>query len=55
MTSQEDREFHEDNAIRGITDPEGALDELDARYHDHLPEGRNCHLCGIEHSPIHPS
>ena len=50
-----DRAFHEVNAIRGQTDPEGALAELDARYHDHLPEGANCHLCGVEHAAINPS
>lgn len=49
------REFHEQNAIKGQTDPEGALADLDARYHDRLPEGTNCHLCGIEHAPINPS
>ena len=55
MTSAADREFHEDIAIKGITDPEGALAELDAKYHDHLPEGTNCYLCGIEHAAINPS
>ena len=55
MTGQADREFHERNAKLGESDPDGALAELDARYHDHLPEGQNCPLCGVEHAAINPS
>jgi hypothetical protein len=55
VTSTADREFHEQNAKLGETEPERALEELDARYHDHLPEGTNCPPCGVEHSAINPS
>jgi len=46
-----DRAFHERIATM---EPEAGLAELDARYHDHLPEGSNCHLCGVEHAAISP-
>ena len=51
---ESDRAFHERNAKLSETDPEAALAELDARYHDHLPEGANCRLCGVEHAAINP-
>jgi len=54
VTSPDDRAFHEENARRSEDDPEGALAELDARYHDHLPPDTNCYLCGVEHAAIHP-
>ncbi|MEO6326083.1 MAG: hypothetical protein ABIQ65_15765 [Thermoanaerobaculia bacterium] len=46
--------FHEWVSRLAQTDPEAALAEEDARYHDHLPEGVNCRLCGIEHAALHP-
>lgn len=33
---------------------ERELERLDAKYHDHLPEGANCQLCGVEHAAINP-
>lgn len=47
-----DSEWHQQNAILAQTEPERAMEELDARYHDDLPEFTNCRACGIEHSPI---
>lgn len=49
---ESDRAFHD--RIAAMDDQAAALAELDARYHDHLAEGANCHLCGIEHAAVNP-
>lgn len=38
-----------------LTPEEQELNELDAKYHNHLPRGTNCRLCGVGHAPIWPS
>ena len=50
-----DREFHEITARIGERNPELSLALLDGRYHDSLPDGQNCRLCGVEHSAIWPN
>lgn len=53
LKPETDRQAHE--RFAAMADPEEALAALDAKYHDHLPEGANCRLCGVEHSAINPS
>ena len=39
------------------TEPEAMaaeLAELDAKFHDHLPDGANCPGCGRDHAAINP-
>lgn len=34
------------------TNPDWQIEDLDAVFHDDLPEDKNCPLCGVEHASL---